>query len=203
MIDLKIFAERLKHLRREKELSQKELGEKIGKTEESAQAYISKLENQKLKPDLDTLYNLANLFGVSIDWLIGKTESTAINEKITPRGFCRMLSSLRNSYVNISYSPIQRKERCIDGQDVYNPDPHYYEKTNIYTAIFFSSRLKADDPGDDDLFYQLGNYSSKNASIDLFLSRLQKIDTMLLSGDLDPEMYDILLQSYLKDVPDK
>lgn len=64
------FAERLKYLRTEKELSQQQLAEKLQMT----QRKISYLETGKLEPDLKTLWKISNYFGVTCDYLIGKSE---------------------------------------------------------------------------------------------------------------------------------
>lgn len=65
-----IFAERLKDLRNEKGLSQNELAKEIKIT----QRKISYLETGKLEPDLETLWKISDYFGVSCDYLIGKSE---------------------------------------------------------------------------------------------------------------------------------
>lgn len=65
-----LFAERLKYLRKEKGLSQKELAEEIQIT----QRKISYLETGQLEPDLKTLWKISSYFEVSCDYLIGKSE---------------------------------------------------------------------------------------------------------------------------------
>lgn len=65
-----LFAERLKSLRQEKKLTQTELAEAI----HSTQRKISYLETGQLEPDLKTLWDISNFFGVSCDYLIGKSE---------------------------------------------------------------------------------------------------------------------------------
>lgn len=65
-----LFAERLKNLRKEKGLSQSKLAEELHITKRK----ISYLETGQLEPDLKTLLNISNYFGVSCDYLIGKSE---------------------------------------------------------------------------------------------------------------------------------
>ena len=65
-----LFAERLKYLRKEKGLSQENLAKEL----EITQRKISYLETGQLEPDLKTLWKISNYFGVSCDYLIGKTE---------------------------------------------------------------------------------------------------------------------------------
>lgn len=64
------FAQRLKTLRKEKGLKQSELAQALNVT----QRKISYWENGQLEPDLLTLWKISNYFGVSIDFLIGKSD---------------------------------------------------------------------------------------------------------------------------------
>ena len=61
------FKERLKELRIEKELSQSELGKKLGVDFRT----VSNWENGVRKPDIDTLAKIAEYLEVSSDYLLG------------------------------------------------------------------------------------------------------------------------------------
>lgn len=61
------FAERLKELRQEKKLSLKQLAKKIGVSDTA----INRWENQLRTPNIENLYNLAVVFDVSSDYLLG------------------------------------------------------------------------------------------------------------------------------------
>ncbi len=61
------FDETLKKLRREKNLSQKELGNKLG----LAESTIGMYEQGKRQPDYETLLKIADFFEVSLDFLLG------------------------------------------------------------------------------------------------------------------------------------
>lgn len=65
---MSVFAERLKELRKDKGLTQKELGEDLGMTQSNYQ----KWEGEKSSPSGDTLVRFANYFNVSIDYLVGR-----------------------------------------------------------------------------------------------------------------------------------
>lgn len=65
-----IFAHRLKNLRNQLNLSQEELGKMLGVSKVS----ISKYENGLQHPDLEKLLQLSDIFGVSIDYLLGKED---------------------------------------------------------------------------------------------------------------------------------
>lgn len=64
------FRERLKLLREEKGLSQKALG-KLLNLSQSAIAYY---ETGDKEPTQETLHRLADYFGVSVDYLLGRTD---------------------------------------------------------------------------------------------------------------------------------
>lgn len=67
---LKIFAERLKKLRIEKNLTQQELADMIG----AVKSTISQYETCKREPVLSILIKLANALDVSIPYLIGESD---------------------------------------------------------------------------------------------------------------------------------
>lgn len=65
------IGERITRFRNNKQLTRSELAEAIG-VKESA---VGHMENNRRKPSLETAVRLANVFGVSLDDLIGTDES--------------------------------------------------------------------------------------------------------------------------------
>lgn len=65
-----VFAERLKELRKEKKLTQKELASKIDET----QGKIAKWENSQLEPNAEKLKKLAWELETTTDYLLGVTD---------------------------------------------------------------------------------------------------------------------------------
>ncbi len=65
------FNEHLKNLRISKDITQKKLGEMIGTSERGIQNY----ELGKRKPYYDILIALADYFDVSLDYLVGRSET--------------------------------------------------------------------------------------------------------------------------------
>lgn len=63
------FGTRLKQLRLENNLKQEDLAIKI----HSSKANISRYESNNVEPNLKTLNELAELFDVSVDYLLGRT----------------------------------------------------------------------------------------------------------------------------------
>lgn len=67
---MEIFAHRLKWLRERASLSQQFIAEKLG----ISQTYYSKFESGKGQPNLETLVKLPDIFGESLDFLLGLTD---------------------------------------------------------------------------------------------------------------------------------
>jgi len=71
--------DRLKALRKKMNLTQKEVGEKIGLSGKT----ISSYEQGDRQPDNETLLKLANFFGVSVSYLLGETDNpTLLDDRI-------------------------------------------------------------------------------------------------------------------------
>ncbi len=64
---MKIFAERLKDLRQEKELSQRQLSKLLG----LGHSAVTQWENEMRVPNAEAIVMLAKFFGVSADYLLG------------------------------------------------------------------------------------------------------------------------------------
>lgn len=61
---------RIKQLREENNLTQEEFANKLNMTQQRISAY----EKEKREPDLNTLQQIADFFGVSTDYLLGKSD---------------------------------------------------------------------------------------------------------------------------------
>lgn len=69
------FSERLVFLRKERHLTQKQLAIELKLSELAIQNY----ESRRRKPAFDVLISLADYFGVSLDYLTGRTDKPEIN----------------------------------------------------------------------------------------------------------------------------
>ena len=61
----------LRLLRQERGISQQQLADVLGISQQS----VNKYENHNVEPDIGTLIRMADLFCVSVDFLVGKTEA--------------------------------------------------------------------------------------------------------------------------------
>lgn len=73
------IGDKIKQLREEINMSRSELAQKIGITYYA----LSKYETNERQPDYDTLKNIANLFDVSTDYLLGRTDIRTPYNKTT------------------------------------------------------------------------------------------------------------------------
>ena len=69
-----LFRSRLRQLRKENRLTQQSVADRLGVKLRTYQYYESDTE-QSHRPDLETLAALADLYGVSVDYLIGRTDA--------------------------------------------------------------------------------------------------------------------------------
>ena len=88
------FAERLKALRMEHRMTQRELASKLN----MSQSTIALYENGDRRPDLDTINKIADIFNVSIDYLFGRDASNISEEDQQRIEFGKRLSLLRKRH---------------------------------------------------------------------------------------------------------
>lgn len=89
------FANRLKQLRKEYNLTQEELAQKISKTRSTIAGY----ETERKEPDYETLVLLADFFNVNSDYLLGRTDIrnpyNKNEEELTPEEI-ELLETIKN-----------------------------------------------------------------------------------------------------------
>ncbi len=66
-----MYGERLKILRKERKVPQKELGELLGVSVRGYQFY----ESEDIEPNIKMLIALADFYDVTIDYLVGRTDN--------------------------------------------------------------------------------------------------------------------------------
>ena len=74
-----MIGERLKELRKSKRFTQKEIGDLCGVSDIS----VYKWETNRAEPNVDTLCKLADIYGVTVDYLLGRVPMDVVvkNEK--------------------------------------------------------------------------------------------------------------------------
>lgn len=72
---MSVFSKRLKELRKNRRLTQKELGKALFIDDTS----ISKYENEKAMPENELLQRIADYFEVSLDYLLGRSDESQVS----------------------------------------------------------------------------------------------------------------------------
>lgn len=70
----------LKRLRQENQISQQNLADEIGVSQQS----INQYENHDIEPDISTLIKIADFFNTSVDFIVGKSEKRWLDEQSKP-----------------------------------------------------------------------------------------------------------------------
>lgn len=83
------FGERLRQLREERGLLQREVADKLN----LSRVAITQYEQGRREPELSTIARLANLFGVSVDYLLGRTDKR--NSTAPSSGLAETLAASR------------------------------------------------------------------------------------------------------------
>ncbi|MGP0576015.1 helix-turn-helix domain-containing protein [Paenibacillus peoriae] len=99
------YGTRIAELREHKGLKQEELAQSLGIT----RAALSHYEKNRRKPDFEILTKLADIFGVTIDYLVGRTSHPAVKLDSDVREF---VDQLELSDEDI----LQRFNLTIDGR---------------------------------------------------------------------------------------
>ncbi|MBR2895975.1 MAG: helix-turn-helix transcriptional regulator [Oscillospiraceae bacterium] len=70
-----MLGQTIRKLRQERGMKQEDLGIAVGVTKQS----VSNWENENIMPSIDLLIRLADCFGVSTDYLLGRTQRTTLD----------------------------------------------------------------------------------------------------------------------------
>lgn len=107
--DAMTIGQRIAQKRKEQNLSQEALGEKLGVSRQS----IYKWESDAALPEIDKLVALSKLFGVPVGWLLGVEEETAPQEEPAAdeltEGQLQMVEEIVNRY--LAAQPAAKKPR--------------------------------------------------------------------------------------------
>lgn len=111
------FTERLRELRIQNNYSQQDLADKMGVTKQT----ISQYERGVRKPDMDTLTALCDIFNVSSDYLMGKSDVTV-----------RLLNSDDLKRLNMSYQKQSDIAAHFDGEEFTEDEWEEIERFKMF-----------------------------------------------------------------------
>ncbi|WP_228099548.1 helix-turn-helix transcriptional regulator [Streptococcus danieliae] len=149
---------RLKELRKEKKLTQKELADIIGTTKLT----VSNWENGKHSMNSDKAQTLADYFGVSVGYLLG-FDSVRIETSLTELDFIDLLSKiLRGETLNEEEQELTDQLRLADER---NQEPFVITKENNDSKEQIVDRIKKLQKEIDGLISELEKSENENRTI--------------------------------------
>lgn len=172
--NIKSFYNRLKKLRVENDLLQKDLAQMLG----LAQTTIANYEQGKRFPDEETLQEIADFFNVSLDYLLGRSEIKNCNEDFTMRDSIQLskcfiepeLLALKNSY----FKALINGELQIASELIINAVAiDMIDVKKIYNEVFERSLI------------EIGQQWDKNI-IDVYQEHYFSYSTQLIMSQLFP-----------------
>ncbi len=177
-MNYEIFSQRLKEARNNKNMTQRQLADKIGVSATTLTNYET---NKSKVPGADTLVLLAEALDVSIDWLLGNEKKSQENNRKTLNNITR--EDIKEA-VNILFTAFEFKlsfEDCqIVSRGVINDDP-----------VFRTVNRKAIVIDEDHFQTYLENYQ-KLLSVDIDRTVLNTVfDAIFPKGQ-----YDSISQSF-------
>lgn len=101
---MSIISERIKELRHEKKLTQKQLAEKVGISEIS----IRKYESGDRIPKFEVIEKLADVFNVQFDYIVGRSDNRTFDDYVICSDFQYLLKAIEHS-PNSDISELVRK----------------------------------------------------------------------------------------------
>lgn len=119
-----IFSQRLKWLREKKGLTQKEIAEKLG----ISQQYYGRFEKGTGQPNLETLFKLRHILGESLDFLLGVYIEDYLAEE------------LYDSYIEARMSREDAEHQLRVVEELYDESSPNFE-THLNTIVNIRSRL--------------------------------------------------------------
>ena len=103
---MSIVVKNLKYLRNQKGISQQQLAAVLGVSQQS----VNKYENHNVEPDIAMLSQMADFFGTTIDYLVGRSDERTPPGKETPPGLSAREGRLLARYRRLNDS----QTRSID-----------------------------------------------------------------------------------------
>ncbi len=175
------------------------------------QSHMSNVLNGKARFTLDQIIEVADAFGVSVDYLIGRTqlkESTAVptNAEIY-RFFSRLLE---NKIMQTTTRDIEEDAYVInEGSEPYAYPYIYTKAVNNYKVFYFSNYEpllsqedydKLDEGQQDNYSLDLdmaGNDSPRNIELNEFLTYYYKLYDVKKNSGMDEDIYQTAIQDRL------
>ncbi len=116
-----MFTARLKELRKAKNVSQTQLAERLGVSQQA----VGKWESGRSSPDPQTVADIASFFGVTADYLLGCSDMRHFTQAVLPGGSgasIPVVGTVRAGYGALAFE----EDYGSDVADVRRPEDYFY-----------------------------------------------------------------------------
>lgn len=93
---MNLFGERLRMLRKEKDMTLDELGDRL----EIPKGSLSRYENNLSDPTIEVVKKISAFFNVSLDWISGNTDIREVNKVVLDEGFKKLFIEAQKNGVS-------------------------------------------------------------------------------------------------------
>ena len=202
--DSSILKKNVRILIKNNGITQEKLGEIIGMSQSNVSKALN--ENSKKCFTVPQVYNIAEYFHVSIDWLVGGRSGTSISGH---RSIAEYIASLLREGIakceTVTVMEVEYRETRNGTSDIYSSGMD----KNKYHAIYFPNYWDPRELAKDDFEYleledearNIGN-KTHNVALNLFLEKYLQILSVYKAGNLPEEAYQLILKEYLNQIPE-
>ena len=189
----------------DKHMTQKNVAEALKTTQANVAKHLKKGDNAQTFT-LKQVWQLADLFGTSVDELLGREKS---ERDYSPEEICSFLRVL------VEKHKIQCKKQTIAEEDVwdygdefqFSPTIEYRKRRAEYWAFYFPDYLPIPPCNDPDEYHvylqeyeECGNFCRENIQTNKFLEKFLSAFNDYELGKHNQEVYSIVVKAYYDDL---
>ncbi len=197
MFDNDILIENVRMLMSNNKTTQNELSYALGMSQPNFNRALNQADGKRFT--IEQIFGIASYYGVSIDWLMGNTDSSSLSDK----AICDFLSRVVISK-KAKIWKFEMDEAVVD-PICYGGTGEEKIKTIPYTTIYFPKYLHLSDYIDENDYYaeaaNLGN-NVENCHVNTFIEKFARLYNLYRQGDMDEEDFQTLLQKHLDSMSD-
>ena len=204
-LNIKLLKDNINSLMKAKNLTQQQFADEIG----MSQANLSKAlnPNEKKYFTVEQLYRISQLFGISIDELIGSRAADSLY--LSPQYIFTFLSKLLENHC-VKFKPIEIEEEVYQpyrSEDGWDCDIH--KEKHKYAALYFpdfNDPAYVSDSEDEyfenrDIFSQTGN-ESRFVKMNETLKKLINVYTLYSKQSIPKDAFEMILKGYIEELKD-
>lgn len=195
MFDNDILIDNIRMLMANNHTTQNELANVLEMSQPNVNRALNQVDGKRFT--IEQIYDIATYYGVSIDWLMGNTDSSSLSDK----AICDFLSRLIIRK-KARIKTFEQEEEVIEGIN-FGGTGKAETAMVPYTTIYFPKHLCPDDFDYEEDYYmdtpQAGN-GSPNYIINDFIEKFARLYNIYIRGDMDEDDFQTLLKKHIDSI---